>query len=53
VAAARTRIDELLAAAVAAGDVPGAIATVVDRDGIAYEGVGWRCATSSFRPSRR
>ena len=36
--AALAGMDEMLEAAVAAGDVPGAIATVVDADGTLYEG---------------
>jgi CubicO group peptidase (beta-lactamase class C family) len=36
------RIDETLAVAAEMGDVPGAIATVVDRDGIVYEGAAGR-----------
>ena len=32
------RIDEILGAAVADGKVPGAVALVVDRDGVVYEG---------------
>ena len=37
-----TKIDDLLSEAAAAGDVPGAAAAVLDRDGVIYEGVGGR-----------
>jgi CubicO group peptidase (beta-lactamase class C family) len=38
--AALTGMDEMLDAAADAGDVPGAIATVVDADGVLFEGAG-------------
>ena len=37
-----TKIDDLLNEAAAAGDVPGAAAAVLDRDGVIYQGVGGR-----------
>jgi CubicO group peptidase (beta-lactamase class C family) len=38
--AALTRMDGMLDAAATAGDLPGAIATVVDSDGVLFEGAG-------------
>ncbi len=38
--AALTGMDQMLDQAAAAGDVPGAIATVVDADGVLFEGAG-------------
>src|SRR5829696_4325480 len=35
-----TNMDGMLEEAAATGDVPGAVATVVDRDGVLFEGAG-------------
>ncbi len=46
--AALAGMDEMLDAAAAAGDVPGAIATVVDADGVLYEGAGGQASTDTM-----
>ena len=46
--AALAGIDGMLEQAAAAGDVPGAIATVVDAEGVLYEGAGGQASTDTM-----
>jgi methyl acetate hydrolase len=45
------RVDELLATATAAGDVPGASAIVLDREGVVYEGAAGRLRIGEEAPA--